>query len=85
VDLNGVDNGVWLPTEHFKGRVAALHRGNHHGALMAADGTLLPSYLDEVRRRFNGVKNRDEALAVLNKLREDLLNGTQKLYREVAP
>jgi hypothetical protein len=82
IDLNGVENGVWLPTEEFEGRIAALHRGNHQGALTAADDTLLPSYVNFVQEQFNGVTTREQALKALDEIREALLNGTQKLYRE---
>jgi hypothetical protein len=88
IDLNGMQNGVWLPDQDFPGRQAARHRGNHTYEIAAADGTLLSSYVDEVRDRFRGVTERKKALEILQQLRDDLLQSTRsglKLYNEVGP
>lgn len=71
IDLNGLDNGVLLPTKHYKNRRAALHKGKH-----------LDEYNKIVRREFekidiynlSGDEGRQEALVVLERLRDDLLN-----------
>jgi hypothetical protein len=64
IDLNGKDNGVWLPMFDYAGRVASLHRGGP-----------LASYAKEVEKRFASVTSKKDALAVLQQLRSDLLLG----------
>ncbi|MFN6104234.1 MAG: AHH domain-containing protein, partial [Planctomycetaceae bacterium] len=29
IDLNGAENGVWLPSQDYPGRIASIHRGWH--------------------------------------------------------
>ena len=64
INLNGKENGVWLPAKDYLGRVAAIHRGRP-----------LASYAEEVTRRFGRATNRDEALEILEELRSELLLG----------
>jgi hypothetical protein len=70
IDLNGAENGVWLPKYHFTGRLDAngvgpcLHRGMHNRA-----------YTDVVLQRLRLATTKDEAVAVLASIRDDLLTS----------
>jgi hypothetical protein len=68
IDLNGAANGVYLPKYDYAGRVASLHRGRTAAA-----------YTEEVTRRLGRARNGDDAIAILNKIRDDLLNGRLKI------
>jgi hypothetical protein len=87
IDLNGIDNGVWLPFDDFTGRTSSWHRGNHTGKLFAADGTLKESYLQTVRNRFrnldlNSDGARERALELIDEIRQELLTTKGMLFRE---
>jgi RHS repeat-associated protein len=62
---DSVENGMWLPKEHFEGRTHALHRGRH-----------TPAYGTAVFNALSKVSNREEALAALQDLRKQLEEGT---------
>lgn len=68
IDLNGKDNGVWLPKYDYPGRKASLHNGRPLG-----------DYTKEVLRRLSEADTREEALAILNRIRDDLLNGDLRI------
>ncbi len=68
IDLNGQENGVWLPSEPVAGYEGAIHNGRH-----------LTSYGDAVRNRLADATNRDDALAILAGIRKDLINGDLRL------
>lgn len=70
IDLNGTDNGVWLPRDHYPGRTASLHRGRTGG-----------DYIQEVNRRLGEATNASEARTILGGIRDDLLNGTLQINR----
>jgi hypothetical protein len=65
IDLNGAANGVLLPTSDYAGRVASIHRGGH-----------LEAYAQEVRRLLGAARSRDDALSILSRIRDRLLDGT---------
>ncbi|MFN5300704.1 MAG: AHH domain-containing protein, partial [Planctomycetaceae bacterium] len=68
IDLNGAANGVYLPKYDYAGRVASLHRGRTAAA-----------YTDEVVKRLGRARSGNDAIAILNKIRDDLLNGRLKI------
>jgi hypothetical protein len=68
IDLNGAANGVYLPKYDYAGRVASLHRGRTAAA-----------YTDEVVKLLGRARSGDDAIAILNKIRDDLLNGRRKI------
>jgi hypothetical protein len=85
IDLNGPENGVWLPSVDFPGREAALHRSNHAGGIRGTDGVVGESYVRTVERRLETARNRDDVIRVLDTIRRDLLNSTEsglKLFNE---
>ena len=85
IDLNGADNGVWLPTKHYKDRTASIHLGNHQGALTAADGQILESYAKRTERRVlaaldSGAK-RESILGLLDEIRQELLTNEEAVVQ----
>jgi hypothetical protein len=64
IDLNGAENGVWLPSQDYPGRIASIHRGRH-----------CSSYLDLVYELLQEAANKQDALAILEGIRNDLLTG----------
>ena len=74
VNLNGAENGVWLPKYDFPGRVnsagigPSLHRGRSAGA-----------YIDEVMERLGDARSKDTAIEILSEIRQDLLTGRLKI------
>lgn len=64
IDLNGAENGVWLPKFDYPGRKASIHNGRTCG-----------SYIDKIRQMFDAAETHEDALAILKQLREDLENG----------
>ena len=68
IDLNGKDNGVWLPESDFPGRTASLHSGRPTNA-----------YTQEVIKELSDAESREEAIAILNRLRERLRSGNLKI------
>jgi hypothetical protein len=64
IDLNGAENGVWLPKFNYPGRKASIHNGRTCG-----------SYIDKIRQLFDAAETNEDALAILRRLREDLVNG----------
>ena len=67
IDLNGKDNGVWLPKVHYEGRTATLHKMHTR------------DYGDMVVRLLMQAKNRKEGKQVLLKIKQGLLDGTIQL------
>lgn len=70
IDLNGAENGVLLPVKDYSGRVAALHSGRTSG-----------EYVRAITRRFQQAnpQTKDEALAFLNEIRNDLRAGDLRI------
>ena len=63
IDINGADNGVYLPTDDISG-------GANHRTLHTAD------YYDKVNSALSGARNRDEAIDILHDIAEMLSNGS---------
>jgi hypothetical protein len=69
IDLNSADNGVWLPNCDYPNRVPSMHSGRTP-----------KTYLDEVLLRFQGFGgSKNDALAIIESIRRDLLDGTLPL------
>jgi len=68
IDLNSADNGVWLPTESIAGVWASIHRGRSTN-----------QYKDYVLDQLKTAKNRQQALGVLESIRQELLDGVLKI------
>ena len=64
IDLNGRQNGVWLPQYDYPERVASLHNGR-----------TTKRYNDTILERLSEATSKQEALALLDKIRQELLNG----------
>jgi Mg-chelatase subunit ChlD len=73
IDFNSADNGVFLPTK--KGLPgagsASVHKSRH-----------LNKYINEVTSRLEQAKTREDALKILNTIRNDLLSGKLKLSKK---
>jgi hypothetical protein len=63
--LEGVENGIWLPTQDYTGRKATIHRGANSNA-----------YKDTVTNRLNAATSKSTALQALSSLKNELANGT---------
>lgn len=63
IDINSADNGVFLPTEKGVSE-ATYHRGLHTN-----------NYYKNVERLFQGVSSKEEAIEVLQNIREQLIEG----------
>lgn len=63
INLNGSDNGIWLPSRDYPGRVATIHRGSH------------PGYTQAVLARLDKATDRDAAIRIIGEIRSDLQNG----------
>jgi len=70
IDLNSKQNGVLLPSKHYPGRKAAIHNGRTGG-----------TYNDIILARLREAKTKEQALDILDKLRNELLNGTLKINK----
>lgn len=64
IDLNGVDNGMWLPAKDFDGRLAPLHRGDH-----------TKNYYDYVYDSLSRATTKERVIATLNIIRAELEGG----------
>ena len=64
IDINSAENGVFLPTEKEVSE-ASYHRSLHTNA-----------YYENVEKAFQGVSSKEEAIEVLQDIREQLLEGT---------
>jgi hypothetical protein len=68
IDLNGTENGVLLPTRRFPGWKGAIHRGGS------------PAYYKgAVRELLDQATSKEDALNLLEQIREKLLNGDWQL------
>lgn len=74
IDRNSPENGINLPNCEESDCAGSLHTGRH-----------IRSYYDEVERRFQFVTSKEEALEVLQSLKEDLYNGDLPLQYDVEP
>ena len=68
IKLDSADNGVWLPYCDYEGRTASVHRGGNTNA-----------YIDYVTGQLAVAENKAQALAIIDKIRQKLLNGTLKI------
>ncbi|MCC6126743.1 MAG: AHH domain-containing protein [Pirellulales bacterium] len=64
INLNGAENGVWLPVKDYAGRMASLHSGRP-----------VEAYTNKVIEQLNRATSKESALKILRKLRDDLLHG----------
>ena len=77
IDLNSAENGVWLPTCQYKKNLKdqpTVHFGRPLG-----------DYEKDIRERFIGVTTREEALKVINQIRDELCSGKLALQRTINP
>ena len=74
IDINSADNGVFLP--QVPGSTAP---GAYHPSLNS------DAYNKQLQLDFLGVNSRNEALDVLDKIRNQLLNGTYPSSKPVPP
>jgi len=70
INLIGDENGIWLPTTHWEGRKIALHIGKH-----------TDDYADYVHDLLEDAKTKEEALGILNQLKEELTEGLLTLNK----
>ena len=70
IDRNDPANGIFLPNSPESSLKGAIHGQGRHTA----------DYSNEVEQRFTGVMTRDEALEVLQSLKEDLYNGDLNVH-----
>ena len=75
IDINDPANGILLPNSPESPLKGAVHGQGRHTA----------EYSNEVERRFAKVKTREEALEVLQSLKEDLYNGNLNVHNDVKP
>jgi len=68
IDRNDPTNGIFLPNKFESDCDGALHTGRHTQA-----------YYNEIERRFMNVNSREEAIDVLQSIKDDLFNGKLKL------
>ena len=65
INLNSPDNGLWLPSCHYRGRVASLHVGLDNSTV----------YTNNVINRLNAAKDCADARAILTAIKNELLAG----------
>ncbi len=70
IDRNDPANGIFLPNSPESSLKGAVHGQGRHTA----------DYSNEVEQRFAGVITREEALEVLQSLKEDLYNGNLSVH-----
>ena len=68
IDLNGAENGIWLPSKEYVG-IPSSFAGSYHS------GAPKPYYTDFVETYLNAATSKADALSRLNKLKEWLSNG----------
>lgn len=64
IDRNDPANGIYLPNSESSPLKGSIHKGNH-----------CQEYYDTVERRMSQANTREEALEVLQSLKEDLFSG----------
>lgn len=75
IDRNDPANGIFLPDSPESPLMGSVHGQGRH----------MKDYSDEVEQRFAGVSSREEALEVLQSLKEDLYSGDLPLHYDVEP
>lgn len=75
IDRNDPANGIFLPNSHESPLKGAIHGQGRHSL----------DYSNEVEQRFSGVTTREEALEVLQSLKEDLHFGELNVHRDISP
>lgn len=73
IDRNDPANGIFLPDSPESPLKGSVHGQGRH----------IADYSNEVEQRFAGVTTREEALEVLQSLKEDLYNGDLSLHYDV--
>ena len=73
IDRNDPANGIFLPNSSESPLKGAVHGQGRHTA----------DYSNEVEQRFAGVTTREEALEVLQSLKEDLYNGDLNVHSDI--
>ena len=75
IDRNDPANGIFLPDSPESPLKGSVHGQGRH----------IADYSNEVEQRFAGVTTREEALEVLQSLKEDLYNGDLSLHYDTPP
>lgn len=75
IDRNDPANGIFLPDSPDSELKGSVHGQGRH----------IKEYSEEVEQRFAGVTTREEALEVLQSLKEDLYSGVLPLHYDVEP
>lgn len=68
IDINGPENGIFLPTDKNSIYKGTIHNTSHD-----------PSYCKYVYLKIKNCKNRDEVVTALNKVKHELYEGKIKL------
>ncbi|MEZ6056497.1 MAG: AHH domain-containing protein [Planctomycetaceae bacterium] len=77
IDLNGPENGVWLPVCQYKKDLRdqpTVHFGRHLG-----------DYDKEVRERLGKANTKQDALSVIGDLRDELCSNSIDLQKTIHP
>lgn len=75
IDRNDPANGIFLPDSPESQLKGSIHGQGRH----------CKEYSNEVEQRFSNVSSREEALEVLNSLKEDLYSGELPLHNDIEP
>lgn len=75
IDRNDPANGIFLPNSPESPLKGAVHGQGRH----------IADYSNEVEQRFANVTTREEALEVLQSLKEDLYNGNIAVHYDIEP
>ncbi|HCO26694.1 MAG TPA: hypothetical protein DIT97_28135, partial [Gimesia maris] len=71
IDLDSSQNGVWLPSCDYPGRIASIHTGRDNSKI----------YTAYVLAQLRGAKSCADAKNILVGIKQELLNGTLALNR----
>lgn len=74
IDRNDPANGIFLPNSPESPLKGAVHGQGRHGM----------DYSNEVEQRFAGVTTREEALEVLQSIKEDLYSGELYVHKDIS-
>ena len=75
IDRNDPANGIFLPNSSESPLKGAVHGQGRHSL----------DYSNEVEQRFAGVTSREEALEVLQSIKEDLYTGELYVHKDIPP
>ena len=71
IDINAPENGIFLPQDETSDLHGTIHNGNHR-----------KTYNDEVTQCLRNAKCKEDVLAILDSIKENLYNGEMQLYNE---